>query len=321
MTAAGVCSNPMFCGHFPGRLKVQTVILHADDLARRSRKDYHDIMEPNDVFKGLDRLKTAPMSTYHSAGADERAAFLAEKGAAADKFVRQFFDSDIQCTLLVLHEEDWRARTKVDYGYILGSANRVWYPAAGAENPFFPKLAEFFANCPGDLRGQLCDCLGEPDADRAFRTACLLWWDNWMPHELTHNYQTADRVVFGLKWFVELFADYVAYAFLKAQDGRLGTETKAVELLAEILYRGGHDAVRFSSLEDFEKHYMGVGPANYCWYHGKFLLGVMDLYRRFGEDFIGATVRTFRVTDDSLVARIDSVCRGTAEWFGRWRGS
>jgi hypothetical protein len=121
-----------------------------------------------------------------------------------------------------------------------------------------------------------------------------------------------------LKWFEELLCNYTTYAFLKGRvDSR--SYVRVIDLLCEIIYRGGLKLVKYSSLDDFERYYVGVGAGNFCWYHGKMFVGVRRLYDRFGVGFIGMAIDCFRVSDESLVSRFNDSCSGFREWYLSWK--
>jgi hypothetical protein len=123
-----------------------------------------------------------------------------------------------------------------------------------------------------------------------------------------------------LRWFEEFFADYFTYAFMKRHEDDMWLDLKQFELLSRIMYEGGRSIVRHTSLSDFEEFYVGVGAANYCWYHGLFNLGAMELYSDYGEDFMRYVIKALKPSNDGLVQRLEATHRGLGEWFSDWIG-
>jgi hypothetical protein len=144
-------------------------------------------------------------------------------------------------------------------------------------------------------------------------------FDHLVVHEFTHGFQEKTRVRLGAAWLSELFADYTAYAFLKRFEAKFSKDLRVIELLARVMYEGGKPLVKHTSLEDFERLYARVGFLNYVWYHGKFLMGVFELYERYGESFIGNLIEAFKVTDDILGQKIGKSCKGFEKWFKTWK--
>jgi hypothetical protein len=50
---------------------------------------------------------------------------------------------------------------------------------------------------------------------------------------------------------------------------------------------------KITSLEDFERLYVGVGPNSYSWYQGKFLQRVAQVYEKKGLSFIAEVGKAF----------------------------
>ncbi|MHA2315065.1 MAG: hypothetical protein ACXACF_07240, partial [Candidatus Hermodarchaeia archaeon] len=194
-------------------------------------------MKRKKVLDGLVYLKGSEFPTYYSRGAKTRAERLSMIAAHGVNFVREFFPAEIQTSLLVLNEEDWAQRSKVPYGFILGRDNFVWYPVCAEDNPVYQAMMPYYENSPEPLRQTLAELL--PDSEAPFLTACVIWWDTYLVHEL--------------------FGDYINYAYLRRFASRYPTELKVTEVYFALLYQGGRSLVHHTSLEDFEALYMGVG--------------------------------------------------------------
>ncbi len=280
-------------------------------------------MERDEVLEGLVFLDGTDFPTYYSQGAKTRAERLSTIAMHSVNFIQEFFTVQIQTPLLVLTEEDMTQRIEGPYGFIWGRDNFVWYPMCAEDNPVYQAMIPYYENSPFSLRQTLAELL--PDSEAPFLTACVIWWDTYLAHELFHNYSRADGVQIGLRWFDELFGDYINYAYLRRYAHLYPTELKVSEILFELIYQGGRLLAHHTSLEDFEELYSGVGVANYCWYHGWFNMGVFELYELFGEDFISQVIALYKsesgfdATGDTLATRLESVCPGFQNWYLAWR--
>jgi len=275
-----------------------------------------------DFLEGLKYLEEIDFPTYYSPGAYKRALTLAAIAKNSVHYLDEFFENKVQNRLLVLSEEDWTKRIEYPYGFIAGRNNYLWYPEAKEENPLFKEIIPYYKNCPESLRQELAKLLG--NCDSPFLYSLLRWYEILIVHEFCHNYNRENNVNIGLRWFYELFPDYVNYAFLKRYEKENPVDLHLFELLAKILYFGGHGIVKHTSFEDFETLYARVGFANYCWYHGWFNLGVMDLYKMYGESFIEKVIALYQSepgfdsSSEKLVARLDKEMDGVQDWYDEW---
>jgi hypothetical protein len=276
-----------------------------------------------DRLSGLIHLEGFPFPTYYSAGAKGRAERLSTIASNCLHFIKEFYKTDIPIKLLVLNEVDYYERyPEGSYGLIHGFDDLLWYPTYEEDNPVYADMVPYYENGPSHLKQKLGELL--PDSESPFLTACLMWWETYMVHEMFHNYSKADGVRIQLRWFDELFGDYINYAFLKRYHEQYKTELHVAEVYFEILYIGGHSIVKHSSIEDFERLYTGVGNANYCWYHGWFNVGVFDLYEMYGEDFIEKVNNLFKSdtgfdsSSETLVARLGNELDGFLDWYEEW---
>jgi hypothetical protein len=153
-------------------------------------------------------------------------------------------------------------------------------------------LSPMFDDCPKLLRESL---ISEVDRkETSFTYAVQMLFDHCVVHEFTHGFDQKTNLRFLAAWLNEFFADYTMYAFLKRFDAKFSKDLRVIEVLAKVFYEGGKPLVKNTSLEDFERDPLGGGFLNYVRYHGKFLLGVFELYERYGESFIGNLIDMFQ---------------------------
>ena len=271
-----------------------------------------------EYVKGLNPLKGKVVQTYYSSGARKRASELAARADSSYQFLKEFFKVDADLALLVLNSEDWSKRTSLPYGMLFSDMGAVHLTAdVVVETPAIQMLSPMFDNCPESLKESLTSEVG--GKEKSFTRAIGMLWDHLTVHEFTHGFQEKTRVRFGAAWLGELFADYTTYAFLKRFETKFRKDLRVTEVLARVMYEGGKPLVKHTSLEDFEKLYARVGVLNYMWYHGKFFLGVFELYERYGESFISSLIDTFKVTDELIGRKIGKSCKGFEKWFETWK--
>jgi len=270
-----------------------------------------------EYVKGLDALKIKNVQTYYSPGTRERASKLASMADRSYTFLKGFFKADADLSLLVLDSDDWNKRfPTAPYGLLVTDMGAI-HLAAETETPAIKALSPMFDNCPEALKKSLTSAVG--DEEVAFTRALQILFDHLIVHEFTHGFQEKRRIRFGAAWLSELFADYTTYAFLKRFKAEYKKDLRVVEIVAKTMYKGGRPLVKHTSLEDFERLYARVGLLNYVWYHGKFFVGVFELYSKYGESFINNLIDTFEVTDDIIAKRIGVSCKGFEQWLRTWR--
>ena len=269
-----------------------------------------------DYVKGLNPLRRKVVQTYYSFGVRKRASELAARADGSYQFLKEFFKVDADLALLVLNSEDWSKRTSFPYGMLFSDMGAI-HVTADVETPAIQMLSPMFDNCPEPLRKSLTSEVGCGEA--SFIRAIQILWNHLMVHEFTHGFQEKARVRFGAALLSEFFADYTTYAFLKRSRTKFSKDLRVIEVLADVMYEGGKPLVKHTSLEDFERFYARVGFLNYCWYHGKFLIGVFKLYEKYGESFISNLIDTFKVTDEIIGRKIGKSCKGFEKWFETWK--
>jgi hypothetical protein len=278
-------------------------------------RDY-DVSTLEEYVEGLDLLKKKVVPTYYSPGARERGDKLASMAERGYVFLKGFFRADVDLALLVLNSNDWSKRTSIPYGIPFTEMGAVHF-AADIETPAIKTLSPMFDNCPQALKKSLISAAGYEES--AFTRALQIWFDHLIVHEFTHAFCERRRVNFGASWLGELFANYTVYTFLKRFEAEYKKDLRVIEVVVKAIYEGGRPLVKYTSLEDFERLYARVGFLNFAWYHGKFFIGVFELYSKYGESFIANLIDSFKVTDDILAQRIDRSCKGFEQWLRTWR--
>jgi len=273
-----------------------------------------------DALAGLQKLEGAKLPTYYSPEGKLRATELAETAGNCAYYLEILYPQKVPAKLLVLNEKDWTKRITYPYGLIAGTKNMLWYSILGPENHVFKEMLPFYNNAPTNLQHKIDNLL--PDQSSPYLYACHKWFEMCMVHEYAHIYNTLNKVSIKQSWFDELFCDFITYAYLRKYEGTNPLDLKMFEVLSEIMFVGGLDVVKHTTIDDFDRLYDGVGAANYCWYHGWFNLGAMSLYDKYSEDFIGKIIGLYRSGFDSsseeLVSRLDLELDGFRDWYDEW---
>jgi len=277
----------------------------------------YEVSTLEEYVKGLDVLKIKVVQTYYSPGARERASKLALMADKSYAFLKGLFKADADLSLLVLDSDDWNKRLPtIPYGLLVTDMG-VIHLAAETETPAIKALSPMFDNCPEALKRSLTSAVGHEKA--AFNKALQTWFDHFIVHEFTHGFCEKRRISFGATWLNELFANYTTHAFLKRFEAEYKKELSISKIVSKIVYQSGRPLIKHVSLEDFDRLYARVGLLNFIWYHGKFLVGVFELYKKYGESFITSLIDTFKVTDGIIARRIGASCKGFEQWLRTWR--
>jgi hypothetical protein len=277
-------------------------------------------LETNDYLRGLERTEST-FPTYYTHGAGEKAHQLSEMAEKAKQYLKEYTDKDINATLLILGEDDWRKRTKLMYGVFFEERGYIHFPA-DTRNPFLNALQPIWDKCPEHLRSQLTDRAGAEPFER-----CLSgFFEGKVAHELTHFLLSREGINFGQRWFTEFFCDYVNYAFLRRHQADYGEALWLQEVMPQVIYQGGLLFAEYRRSVDFDNFWipesgglrMLGSPLNLLWLYAKGMRGVVDLYGFYGERFIREAIDAFKPSNKSLVELLGLVDGELGEWFSSY---
>jgi hypothetical protein len=275
-------------------------------------------IDSNEYFSGLEKLDSGSYLTYHSAGARERAEYLSAMAGKGYSFLKEFFKQDFEMPLMVLNKEDWLKRTSIyDYGAIFAGNGCVHFPA-DVDHTFLDLVQPLYDSSPEQLQKRLIEMVGE---ETPFRKGFGIFLDSKIVHEFTHVSLYNKGIYFGLRWFNEFFCDYTNYAFLKRYESDYRFRVKLHEFMPYIMYEGGFPHAKYQRSMDFEKFYydiLRVRPLNFIWFYGRNMLGVIELYRVYGEEFIRYVLDAFTPSNRLLVQKLGCRNNRVGEWFKEW---
>lgn len=134
-------------------------------------------------------------------------------------------------------------------------------------------------------------------------------------HELGHTYTIAYGISRPNKWLSEFLAHYFAYVYLaQTHPDWAGIYDAMHEVAFQSL------TPQYTSLEDFERLYFGVGPQNYGWYQGKFVQKVIQVNKLKGLSFLAEVRKAFPLEEKAPVSlneglqRLEKIVPGFVEW-------
>ena len=216
---------------------------------------------------GIVRLEPARwVDAYTSPGGEERARQLQELTDGAIEYWSAPLGGGVHIVLAVLDEHDWKASTDDPYGFPHGNRGDPWII-------YMPSVP---------MRSVVVDAM----APIAGNTRAVTMLDNIAVHEIGHA--IAVERMYGpdpqpsVRWFDELIATYLAYAYLRT---RAPERAIAWDEVTELVLAGTRP--EHTSLGDFE-HGRFAGPADYTWYELAFSRRVQTLYDRQGDAAITA---------------------------------
>jgi hypothetical protein len=133
-------------------------------------------------------------------------------------------------------------------------------------------------------------------------------------HELGHLLTRAFGIQPPSAWMSEFLATYFAYAFLRREHPNLAS------LWDGIVPIPASYQPQYTSLQDFDRLYFGVGPQNYFWYQGTFASKVTDVFSQQGLGFLRAVREAFpagggeQPSGPEVLERFDRIQPGFVAW-------
>ena len=262
----------------------------------------------------LDSL-AAPVQTFYSPGARERAELLQERLRAADAFFREHLDVEPQMRLAVLDEQHWSSIRPGPYGIPFVS-DSPWVAVMPA---LLDKavVAQIYSAAESALPADAAQALARVDV--SYEEAVTQVVDLIGFHEVGHVYvrSLGFRPERTARWFEELLATYAAYSYLQEADPD-----------AIIVWNSLSEAIlnfvppETRSLDDFNAIYIrGMGPATYGWFQSHFNLrdAAIVAERPHGSWFAelraaGLTEGTQSLKTSVLLGRLDATFPDFTTW-------
>jgi len=250
-----------------------------------------------------------PILVHYSAGAEERARVLRERLTQASAFYAEQLGVSPTYTLAVLDPAAWKAATNgaVPYGMPFVSQGVMVLPfrqegvVADAYMAHASKLPDAVVNAVQSSR--------RPFSDHVAEMVDLIGY-----HELGHLYVGALGIAPQNRWFSEMLATYIAYAFIAERVPNLTTTWRIVTA------SDSQTTPSYRSLADFERLYSGVGADNYNWYQGRFSDRVLEVFPVARLEFIRKVRDAFprqaneKLTLEQVLNRVEKIHPGFQAW-------
>jgi hypothetical protein len=269
------------------------------------------------TLEKVQNLKTPSLknkiTVYYSPGYKKRAKEIQPLIEDAMRFYEQKLNLKVDLSVAVLEKAQWQQVTPIPYGlpWVSDAPHVAFLPATadGVVVSDTLKSKEFFT--PAML--QKIKSSGFSFEQAAEKTVDLIGL-----HELGHTYSQQIGIISPRpnKWFNEFMASYFAYACLREKRPKLATlfHTMTADMAA-VTPKQKH-----TTLDDFERLYVEVGPANYGWYQGKFFERVAQVYEAKGLSFIEEVRKAFpgdekeTLTIDVVLERSEKIAPGFISW-------
>jgi hypothetical protein len=257
---------------------------------------------------GVDVLPGA-VPAYHTPGYGERTAGLQRMVEEGRRFFSDSLDLRAEVNLAVLDEADCARLTPLPY--------TIPFFAAGAAIIFLPAstagiiVDDYLASEPRLPAARLQQVRA---ARFSFVEGAHTMVDLIGYHELGHLYTRAYGIQPPGHWVEEFMATYFAYAYLRRAQPRLA------EVWDAIVQPAPDTRPAHTSLGDFDRLYINVGPENYFWYQGTFAARVTEVFNERGLGFITAVRDAFPVGGEAdlqpgvVLERFERIHPGFIAW-------
>ncbi len=220
----------------------------------------------------LNKLAGKP-PTFYSNGFHVRAAALQALVRNCMKFYEMHFDKTFNVSIYVLNDSDWQ---KPPFGVPYGLPDYV------PEN----KLEII-----GAEKNALAHISGRPD-DPEKSDSIVSGYDYVALHELGHYFFVTLNKLRTEKWLDEFLASYFLICYIQGNN---------IDFDLKNFFKPDGDW-RHKTLEDFNKLYDNVGPANYDWYQKEFLQLGLQLYPQFRLGLINKITENYSLHGKHLTA-------------------
>jgi hypothetical protein len=235
------------------------------------------------------------LPTFVSAGLEARAALIGHIADDAHAYISGLLGFSPETQVLVLSEADWPSRTDTPL-YGLPNASDGTLVVAGTEAPFWAQLTEMV---PEVDQPELARIYGS--ADGAIQLGPF--FDLVAVHEVAHVFHEGSQH-FPRLWLQELFANLCLHSWVAERS------PESLPILLTLPRLGGKappEAFAYTTRDDFERLYSGVGGPNYVWFQFRLQLEAAALYDRAGSAALIRLFEAFRLEDAALARRLDEL--------------
>ncbi|MFN2374883.1 MAG: hypothetical protein ABR545_13830 [Cyclonatronaceae bacterium] len=257
----------------------------------------------------LDSLYTG-LWVYYPEGYAGRAEVIARRISASNQFFSDSLGVDVRIRIALLDPENYeRGEFLHPYGLPFISGGVTVLPADLNSGAVIDMFTPFEATITADNLAVL------QKAGFTYGEGKKLMVDLIGLHEIGHEQVRAFGINTRQRWFDELMASYLAYAYLRTMEPRMAVVWDAVTRAGREGYQSNH-----TSLDDFNRLYTGVGVGDYVWYQNVFHERVRDVYDVHGLAFVREVKNRLgnthlkTITAEDLLAVLEEIAPGFMEW-------
>jgi hypothetical protein len=277
-----------------------------------------DILQMNaELLKAVRELGvpsvTNKVTVYYSKGHEKRAKELSGLIEDAMRFYEEMLKIKPELSVAVLTKADWERvveGTPFGFPFVSAAPHVVMLPAThdGA-----------VVKAVTGLRGKASPTTLTKieKAGFTFEQGAEKLVDLIGLHELGHVLTHAYGIRSPSLWSYEFLATYFAYAYLR--EARPEWATLFAAITYDLQYRDA-DKPKYTSLEDFDRLYLKLGPANYGWYQSAFLGRVEKVYDARRLSFLEKMRDAYPLEKKEkepprvVLERLEQICPGFRAW-------
>lgn len=213
---------------------------------------------------------------YYSKSYLERAEKISELIKRANEFYSDSLGINAKVEIALLDTVDYNiVSPNVPYGLPFVNRGLIFLPADTSIGAVKDMYAPFAKTASEKI------ILNLKNAGYEYNEALNQMVDLIGLHELGHELNALYGIDSRQAWFNEFMASYFGYAYMQTQDSRLG-------IIWDNITNAGFEEYypNYTSLDDFNKLYIGVGVGDYVWFQNAFQERIRVVYSVQGLDFI-----------------------------------
>lgn len=246
------------------------------------------------------------VTTYYTPGNNKIATDLQRTITDAVNFYEKDFSGEFQIKLAVLDSAQWPSEW-IPYGFVFYDEGWI-FMNTGMNYENFKKvygLEKIYGHLESELKKKK---VTDAKMIESFYKVYAI-------HELGHYFiSRLSNAKSPDAWTNEFIATYFSYSFFKNYDQNSLKEFELFHRIHKDFYQP-----KYSSIEDFNKIYSGMGVENYVWYHSNFYFLVESLYDCYKDQFIPFYEELFpknsekKYTTTEIIKLLDKGCNDTVK--------